>query len=150
MDITFEPVLEDRQRLLPLLLLADESETIVRSYIDRGTLFAIRDDGADIGVLLLVHEGDAVEVKNLALTEGSRGQGLGRLAMTFAARWAREAGADRLTVGTADSSLGAIRFYEKAGFRRAGVRRGFFDAYPEPVWEDGIRARDMIMFELPL
>jgi ribosomal protein S18 acetylase RimI-like enzyme len=150
MNITFEPVPEDRQRLLPLLLLADVSETIVGSYIDRGALFAIRDGEADLGVLLLIHEGDAVEVKNLAVAEGCRRQGIGRLAVAFAARWAREAGATRVTVGTANSSLDAIRFYQKAGFRRSGVRRGFFAAYPEPIWEDGIRARDMIMFELPL
>jgi len=30
------------------------------------------------------------------------------------------------------------------------VKRGSFDAYPEPLWEDGLRARDMIMFELAL
>lgn len=150
MDITFEPVNEDRQRLLPLLLLADESETIVRSYIDQGALFALSDGDADIGVLLLIPEEDAVEVKNLALAEGCRGQGIGRLAVAFAARWAREVGATRLTVGTANSSLDAIRFYQKVGFRMSDVRRGFFDAYPEPIWEDGIRARDMIMFEMPL
>ena len=57
---------------------------------------------------------------------------------------------DRLTVGTANSSLDAIRFYQKAGFRMSGVNRGSFDAYPEPIWEDGLRARDMIMFELAL
>jgi len=42
--------------------------------------------------------------------------------MSFAAKWAREVGVDR----------------------------GSFDAYPEPIWEDGLRARDMIMFELAL
>lgn len=150
MNITFEPVHDERERLLPLLLIADESETIVRAYIDRGALFAIRDGEADVGVLLLIHEGDAVEVKNLAVAEGLRRQGIGRLAMAFAATWARDAGANFLTVGTANSSLDAIRFYQKAGFRMSGVKRGFFDAYPDPIWEDGIHARDMIMFELPL
>ena len=150
MDITFELVPEDRRRLLPLLLLADESEAVVGSYLDRGTLFAIRDGDADIGVLLLIQEGDAVEVKNLALAEGSRGQGVGTLAISFAAKCAREAGVDRLRVGTANSSLDAIRFYQKVGFRMSDVKRGFFDAYPEPIWEDGLRARDMIMFELAL
>jgi hypothetical protein len=29
-------------------------------------------------------------------------------------------------------------------------KRGSFDAYPEPIWEDGLRAQDMIMFELAL
>jgi GNAT superfamily N-acetyltransferase len=84
------------------------------------------------------------------VADGSRGRGIGRRALAFAARWAREAGADRLTVGTADSSLDAIRFYERVGFGRSGVRPAFFDAYPEPIWEDGVRARDMIMFELRL
>ncbi|TMK14229.1 MAG: GNAT family N-acetyltransferase [Actinobacteria bacterium] len=150
MNITFELVPNDRRRLLPLLLLADESEAIVESYLDRGTLFAILDGGTDIGVLLLIHEGDAVEVKNLALAEAARGQGVGTLAVSFAATWAREGGVDRLTVGTANSSLDAIRFYQKVGFRMSEVKRGFFDAYPEPIWEDGLRARDMLMFELAL
>ena len=147
MTITFEPVDDDRRTLLPLLLLADGSETIVMSHLERGTLFAIRDGEADVGVLLLIHEGDAVEVKNLAVAEGSRGRGIGRRALAFAARWAREAGADRPAVGTANSSLDAIRFYERAGFGRSGGRRAFLDAYPEPIWEEGVRAREMIMFE---
>jgi GNAT superfamily N-acetyltransferase len=150
MNVTFELVSEDRQRLLPLLLLADESEAIVGSYISQGTLFAIRDGDGDIGVLLLIREGDDVEVKNLAVAEGSRGQGVGTLAIEFAAKWAREAGADTLTVGTANSSLDAIRFYQKAGFRMTSVKRGFFDAYPAPIWEDGIQARDMLVFEMAL
>lgn len=100
MTITFEPVDDDRRTPLPLLLLADGSETIVMSHLERGMLFAIRDGEADVGVLLLIHEGDAVEVKNLAVAEGSRGRGIGRRALAFAARWAREAGADRLAVGT--------------------------------------------------
>lgn len=148
--VTFEAVPDRRERLLPLLMLADESETIVRSYIGQGTLFAIRNGDTNIGALLLVRDDDVVEVKNLAVVEGFRGRGVGRMAITFAADWAREAGATRLTVGTANSSLDAIRFYQKVGFRVSGVKRDFFDAYPEPIWEDGIRARDLLWFELPL
>jgi GNAT superfamily N-acetyltransferase len=149
MNVTFELVSEDRQRLLPLLLLADESEAI-GSYIDQGALFAIRDVDTDIGVLLLIHEGNDVEVKNLAVAEGSRRQGVGTQAIAFATQWAREAGANTLTVGTANSSLDAIRFYQKAGFRMSGVKRGFFEAYPAPIWEDGIQVRDMLVFEMAL
>jgi len=148
--ITMEPLDDERRRLLPLLLLADESESVVKSYMDRGELFAIRDGDADIGALLLVRDGDAVEVKNLAVAEEHRGRGVGRLAIEFAARWAREAGATRLVVGTADSSLRTMRFYLRNGFRTSGVRPGFFDAYPEEIWEDGMRARNMVMFEMPL
>jgi hypothetical protein len=59
-------------------------------------------------------------------------------------------GASRLTVGTSDCSLGTIAFCRKAGFRFAGVRQGYFDTYPVPVVENGIRARDMVMFQMPL
>jgi len=30
------------------------------------------------------------------------------------------------------------------------VRKGYFDDYPLPVVEDGIRALDMVMFEMEL
>ena len=52
-----------------------------------------------------------------------------------------------MIVGTADSSPGTVRFYERAGFLRYGVREGFFDACPEPIRENGVRAPDMIMLE---
>ena len=149
MEVTFEPA-EDRERLLPLLLLADESEPVVRSYLDQGALFAIREEGMDVGALLLTREGDAAEVKNLAVVEGRRGRGIGRAALRFAATWAADAGAARLIVGTADTSPDTIGFYERSGFRRTGVREGFFDAYPDPVIEDGVRAHDMVVLEMPL
>src|SRR4029453_3595008 len=62
----------------------------------------------------------------------------------------RRDGASRLTVGTSDCSLGTIAFYRKVGFRFAGVREGYFDSYPVAVVENGIRARDMVMFQMPL
>lgn len=150
MDLSFLEAQGDRRQWLPLLLLADASVPVIEGYIDAGTLFVIRDAAAEVGVLLLVREADAVEVKNLAVAEDRQGAGIGRAAMSFAAEWARSTGAERLIVGTANSSLDAIRFYQRAGFRMAGVRRGFFDTYPEPIWEEGIQARDMLVFEREL
>jgi len=141
---------EDRERLLPLLLLADEDETVVCSYIDEGELFAIRDGDQDIGVLLLTAEGNVVEIKNLALDEEHQGKGLGREAVEFAKRRARELGAERLVVGTADAARDTVAFHEHVGFRRTGIRAGFFDAYPTEIWIDGVKARDMVMFEMEL
>ena len=60
------------------------------------------------------------------------------------------AGASYLTDGTSDCSLGTIAFYRKVGFRFAGVREGYFDTYPMAVVENGIRARDMVMFRMAL
>ena len=148
--VTLEPA-GDREFLVPLLLEADESEPVLRAYLHEGDLYRILADGEVVGAVLLIPEGpDAIEIKNIALDEAHRGLGLGRSAIEAVAAVAREAGAAALTVGTADSSLGTIAFYRRVGFGDAGRIEGFFDAYPEPVVEDGIVAHDMVRFEMEL
>jgi ribosomal protein S18 acetylase RimI-like enzyme len=140
----------DRERHLPLLLEADDVEEHIHGYLDRGQLFEIRDADALVGVAVLVTDADAVEIWNIALSEERRSRGSGRRAIELIAERCRELGASRLTVGTSDCSLGTIAFYRKVGFRFAGVRKGYFDDYPVVVVENGIRARDMVMFEMKL
>ena len=135
---------------MPLLLEADESEPVLRGYLDDGELFELRAEGRPVGVALLLRDGDAVEIKNIALGVSERGRGLGRAAIEAIAAYAATRGARRLLVGTADVSAGAIAFYGACGFRNAGVRDRFFDAYPHPVVEDGRVAHDMILFERTL
>jgi len=149
-DISLVPARFDRERHLPLLLEADESEQHVRVYLDRGQLLEICNAGGLIGVTVLVRDADEVEIWNIALSEVNRGRGLGRAAIGAIADRCRRDGASRMTVGTSDCSLGTIAFYRKVGFRFAGVREGYFDAYPVAVVENGIRARDMVMFQMPL
>lgn len=149
-SLTLTPASFDRGRHLPLLLEADDVEEHIRGYLDRGELVEIRDADALIGVAVLVAGGDAVEIWNIALAGEHRGRGSGRRAIELIAGQCRDQGASRLTVGTSDCSLGTIAFYRKVGFRFAGVRKGYFDDYPVAVVEDGIRARDMVMFEMEL
>ena len=150
MSVTLEPA-EDREALVPILLEADESEPVLREYLHRGDLYRIVLEGELVGAVLLIPEGpDAVEIKNIALSEEHRGQGLGRAAIDAVADLVRGSGAARLLVGTGDSSIGTITFYRHVGFRDAGRIEGFFDAYPEPVVEDGIVAHDMVRFEMDL
>jgi ribosomal protein S18 acetylase RimI-like enzyme len=140
----------DRERHLPLLLEADDVEEHIHGYLDRGQLFEIREADTLIGVAVLVADADTVEIWNIALAEEQRGRGSGRRAIDLIAERCRHRGASRLTVGTSDCSLGTIAFYRKVGFRFAGVRKGYFDDYPVAVVENGIRARDMVMFEMEL
>jgi ribosomal protein S18 acetylase RimI-like enzyme len=140
----------DRDRHLPLLLEADEAEEHIGGYLDRGELLEILDHGEMIGVVVLVHEADEVEIWNIALSEEYRGRGFGRAAIGAIAERGRRDGALRLAVGTSDCSLDTIAFYRKAGFRFAGVRKDYFDTYPTVVIENGIRARDMVMFWMSL
>jgi ribosomal protein S18 acetylase RimI-like enzyme len=149
-DISLVPAPFDRERHLPLLLEADDAEEHMRGYLERGELMEIHDADGMIGVVVLVREADEVEIWNIALAEGHRGRGLGRAAIGAVADRCTRAGASRLTVGTSDCSLGTIAFYRKVGFRFAGVREGYFDTYPIAVVENGIRARDMVMFRMAL
>ncbi|MDP9300555.1 MAG: GNAT family N-acetyltransferase [Actinomycetota bacterium] len=149
-DLSLAHASFDRERHLPLLLEADDAEEHIRGYLDRGQLFEIRETDALIWVAVLVDDGDAVEIWNIASSEEHRGGGSGRRAIELIAGRCRDDGASRSIVGTADCSLGTIAFYRKVGFRFAAVRKGYFDVYPLPVVEDGIHARDMVMFEMEL
>ena len=158
--ITLRRVEGDRRAFIPLLLEADGSEPMVRGYLEGGELFELMADvrgpaaAEVVGVVLLTPaepaEPGAIEIKNIALRAEYRGRGLGRAAIGAIATEARSRGARRLLVGTADSSLGTIAFYRACAFRDTGRLEGFFDTYPEPVIEDGVRARDMIRFEMSL
>jgi ribosomal protein S18 acetylase RimI-like enzyme len=142
----------DRASWLPLLLEADEFEAIVRGYLDDGTLLAIHEAGSDVGVVLLIGEGggEEIEIKNLAVAPEHQRRDVGRDAIGLIVERSRAAGARSLIVGTANSGLGTLRFYQRSGFRIDSVRAGFFDAYPTPIWEEGVRARDMVMLRMEL
>jgi N-acetylglutamate synthase-like GNAT family acetyltransferase len=150
-EITLRSVDGDRAAFVPLLLEADESEFVLRRYVNDGELLEIVVNDQPVGVALLTSPDPAsVEIKNIAITCDYRGRGFGRAAIACLAARAKRCGARRLLVGTADASPATIAFYQSCGFDQAGRIAGFFDAYPEPVVEDGVRAHDMIRFEMAL
>jgi ribosomal protein S18 acetylase RimI-like enzyme len=153
MAVELVAVSTEREAFLPLLLEADESEAIVRTYLDEGVLFAVSEDG-DVGGVVLVtdHPGDpgARELRNIAVRADRRGRGIGGRAVALLVERLRADGATKLVVGTADTSADAQRFYRRCGFREIGRRPGYFDRYPRPVIEGGVVAHDMVMFGMDL
>lgn len=142
---------EERSSYLEYLLLADESEQVVNTYINDGEMYAILYEENIAGVVLFTfHADDVVELKNIALASSSRGKGLGKLVVNEAFNIYKRRGMSKMIVGTANSSIGNLAFYQKAGFRMAEIKKDFFKKYPEPIFEDGIRALDMVMFEKDL
>ncbi|WP_404469509.1 GNAT family N-acetyltransferase [Sutcliffiella horikoshii] len=142
----------DRLKYLPYLVMADESESVVKEYIAEGQMFAIIvGDDSVAGVALFVEESEGViELKNIALDPGFRGLGLGKQVINLAFEIFKGQGFRKMMVGTANSSIANLAFYQKAGFRMAGIRKDFFLKYPEPIFEDGIQAVDMVVFEKEL
>jgi hypothetical protein len=56
-----------------------------------------------------------------------------------------------MIVGTGDAAIRNLCFYRKEGFKTFGVRKGFFvENYPQPVYENGIQLKDMVMLKKDL
>lgn len=141
-------VISSKKEYLPLLLLADEQESMIDRYLSRGTIFALA-EGRVKAVCVVTDEGDGVlELKNIAVTPDCQRMGYGRALVDFlltqyAGRF------QTLRVGTGDSPL-TIPFYESCGFRRAYVVKDFFlDHYDHPIFECGRLLTDMVYLERP-
>lgn len=137
---------------LELLLLADPSEESIRKHLKKGSCFVAHDGGGLLGAYVLVSKktGD-IEIVNIAVVEGMQNKGLGKLLVADAKKRAKKSGAKRLIVGTGNSSISQLAFYQKCGFRIAGVRKDHFvKNYKKPIFENGIRCRDMVVLELSL
>jgi metallothiol transferase len=148
-EVRLEEVATDnRKSFTDFLLLADENEEVINQYIYEGDMYSIMLNGDTAGVVLFVFDpGDTVEIKNIAIAPEFRGKGTGKKVIEAGCRLYKEMGFQRMIVGTANSSISNLAFYQKAGFRMAEIRQGYFNKYPEPVYEDGIKAEHMVVFE---
>ena len=143
---------KQKKRFLPLLLLADEQESMIDQYLERGALFVLYEDGRDapIAVCVITDEGGGLaELKNLAVAPAYQRKGYGRAMVEFAAERCRGA-FSALQVGTGDSPL-TLPFYEACGFVRSHVLKDFFIRhYDHPIYEAGKQLTDMIYLRMEL
>lgn len=67
----------DKKQYIDLLLLADEQESMIDRYLDRGTMYALDDDGVK-AVCVVTDENDGIlEIKNIAVEPESQKKGYG-------------------------------------------------------------------------
>ena len=81
-----KPIITDKKRFLPLLLLADEQESMIDRYLERGDLFVMYDEGETeaIAVAVVTQEGNGIgELKNLAVAPACQRKGYGRQMINF-------------------------------------------------------------------
>ena len=141
---------ENRKRYLPLLLLADEQESMVDRYLERGTMYVLEDGGEVLAECVVTDEGGGVlELKNLAVAPAFQRRGYGRRLIRFLET--AYAGSHRiLQVGTGDSPA-TLPFYERCGFVRCRRVKNFFtDHYDHPIFEGGVQLTDMVYLQKPL
>ena len=138
-----------KRDFLPLLLLGDEQEDMIDRYLERGTMYALEDDGVK-AECVVTDEGDGIlELKNIAVAPGFQGKGYGKALVNFLVRTYKEQYVV-LQVGTGDTPS-TIPFYESCGFRRHHLVKNFFtDHYDHPIYEGGVQLVDMVYLQREL
>lgn len=136
------------EELIPLLLEAEPSERALRwglhNLVD--TIYRMDVDGRLVGAATMRWSTDPAEILELAIAPEARGQGLGKHFVAWLIDQARQRKQRALVVGTANSSIENIAFYQKCGFRMDHIRHNYFRYYREPIYEHGIQVRDMLVF----
>ena len=120
----FLQVTEDKKRYLPLLLLADEQESMIDRYLEQGDLFALYDGGLRTICVVCDKGAGEAEIKNLATAPAFQGMGYGRAMVDYVCHFYRPR-CHRMLVGTGDSPL-TLPFYQKCGFTEAFRVKNFF------------------------
>ena len=139
-------ITENKTQYLALLLLADEQESMIGRYLNRGTMYAL-DDGGVKAVCVVTDEGGGVlEIKNIAVRPDCQRRDYGRRLIEFVKDRYRGR-FHTLQVGTGDSPL-TVPFYLSCGFVRSHTLPGFFlEHYDHPIYECGKRLVDMVYFQ---
>jgi ribosomal protein S18 acetylase RimI-like enzyme len=156
-----------------LLLQADPSQKRIDSYIKKSRSRITQLCSETIGICVLMqmtldneqncksHDSDDVqniectdriaEIMNLSIAEKFQGRGYGRALVLDAIRIARSSKMKKLHVGTGNSSITQIGFYQKCGFRITSVETDFFTKnYTDEIVENGIVCRDLIRMTMIL
>ena len=130
-----------------LLLLADPSKRMIDEYLPHSDIFIASLNDETIGVIVLFPlTTEKAEIKAIAVMPEFQGQGIGRLMIESVLKIAVERNLRSVCIGTANSSLGPLHLYQTLGFEVTDVKKDFFtDNYAEPIFENGVQAKDMLV-----
>ena len=130
----------DKKRFLQLLLIGDESETMIDRYLHHGNLYAGILNGIPITVCVAIDD-TTVEIKNLAVSPYFQRRGFGRRMLEHVEKLNTN---KSIILGTGETPS-TLRFYEKCGYRYSHRVPDFFtNNYSNPIIEEGVLLRDMI------
>lgn len=140
---------EKKKDFMPLLLLADEGEDMVLSYLERGEMAVMFLEETPIAVSVVTKEAkDLWELKNLAVLPLFQAKGYGKSMVRF---WLeRLKGKGVLQVGTGETPK-TMGFYKACGFQFSHKIPDFFvNHYDHAILEDGNLLKDMVYFSQKL
>lgn len=139
-------IIESNKRdFLDLLLLADEQESMINKYLDKGKLFALYDDGLK-SICVVTNEGNGkYELQSLATYEQFQGKGYGKAMVNYVLNYYKD---QTMLVGTGDIEW-IISFYESCGFVFSHRLENYFiDHYDNSIFEAGIQLKDKVYLKI--
>lgn len=143
---------DELEVLIPILLLAEGSERALRwglaNLVD--AVYRMDDNEHLVGAATMKWRDDPCEIMELAIMPEFQRQGLGKQFVAWLIQEARTTGKKQMLVGTANSSIANIAFYQKCGFRMDHVRQDYFWYLPSPSYDSGIQIQDMLVFRFDL
>lgn len=141
--MTITQINTNKKQYIELLLLADEQESMIDRYLERGEMFVLKDKGVK-AVCVVTDEGKGVcELKNIAVTPDFQRQGYGKRLINYLLDY-YSGKYNQMIVGTGDVPS-AIGFYKSCGFEYSHRIENFFtDNYDHPLIEDDVLLKDMI------
>ena len=128
-------------------MLADPSKDLVEVYLKQSDVFTATQNDRTVGVIVLFPlTEEKVEIKNVAVIPEFQGQGIGSYLIENAVLVASLNKQKSICIGTANSSIGQLYLYQEIGFEITGIKKDFFtDNYAEPIYENGIQAKHMLI-----
>jgi len=151
MLITIEPYKQKiTAELMALLLMADPNKHAISAYLPNAAILVAKNQTTLAGVAVLTHEHSTFELKNIAVKETHQGKGIAKTLISHTKHLAKQMGATLIEVGTGNSSLDQLALYQKCGFRLHRIKPDYFSSYPTPIYEKGIRCRDLVILRASL
>lgn len=139
-------VITNKKEYLQLLLLADEQESMIDRYLEKGSMYVLDDEGIKAECVVTDEGGGVLEIKNIAVLPECQKKGYGKALIEYIERKYKSS-YHILRVGTGDSPL-TIPFYKKCGFAECYRIKNFFtDNYDQPIYECGVQLTDMVCLE---
>ncbi|WP_458119108.1 GNAT family N-acetyltransferase [Paenibacillus sp. Z6-24] len=134
---------------LALLLISDPDRMSVELYADHCRWWLAEYENRSVGICgVLQRSQEEWEIMNMAVLSEYTAQGIGSQLLTEVLDSLRALGASKVTVGVRSSSVGALAFYQKHGFRLTAVECDYFTGPElELQMEHGIRSRDRVLLE---
>jgi|GEM_PF-319390 aminoglycoside 6'-N-acetyltransferase I len=135
-----------------LLLIADETLEAIDKYIFGSDIYVLEQENKIIAAYVLQSiNKNEIEIKNIAVVRDCQGKGIGKLLLRDAAFKAKGKGFKTIIIGTGDASIKQLYLYQKEGFEVFDIKKSFFiNNYPEPIYENGIQLKHMIMLKKEL